>query len=175
MTCLVLLLDPLIRYRAVTNSTAFNGCLSTIRLSAWGFKALIPRHEYINPSPVITKFLPGHDYRLQSTASVGVEIHFSAPMSCGQITQSLTINSTTSNNQTAKLDVGSITCNNVTTPATDSSPLSGSVNTTWVFAANLENVSDGIHQLNIFNATTADGSASTKVGQSDKSAMPRLD
>ena len=144
-----------------------NGCLSSLLLPAWGFKAFVPKAEFKAPSPVITKFLPGHDYRLRSSAgndSVPIELHFSAPMNCDQITNGLRFDSTTANNQTAQLDPKSVQCNETT--YTNSSPFSGGFNTTWTFAANLIHVSDGIHQLTLDNISTADDGSSTNVGPS---------
>ena len=142
-----------------------NGCLSSLLLPAWGFKAFVQKADFKAPSPVITKFLPGHDYRLRSSAgndSVPIELHFSVPMNCDQITNELRFISTTGNNQTAQLDLTSVQCNE--TNNTAPSPFSGGVNTTWTFAANLIHVSDGIHQLTLDNITTADGGSSTNVG-----------
>ena len=142
-----------------------NGCLSSLVLPAWGYKAFVLKDDFIIPSPVITKFLPGHDYRLLSSAvnkSIAIEVHFSTPMDCDQITNGLQINSTVADNQTAQLDKTSVHCRN--TSNSDPSPWSGGVNTTWTFTANLMNVADGMHQLTLDNVSTADGGSSTNVG-----------
>ena len=147
-------------------SDAPNGCLSSLVLPAWGFKAFVPKSEFIAPSPVITKFLPGHDYRLLSTpgnSTVPIELHFSTRMDCDQISNTLQINSTVANNQTAQLDKNSVTCKDVNN--SDTSPWSGGVNTTWTFAANLISVADGIHQLTLDNVSTVNGDSFTNVGQ----------
>ena len=39
------------------NSYEFNGCLSTMNMTAYGFKAFVPVNMYMEPSPAITKFL----------------------------------------------------------------------------------------------------------------------
>lgn len=134
------------------------------------------KKEYLKPSPVITAFLPGHDSRLLSTGLIPIELHFSAPMDCQQITNSLTIFSTTSDSSTPRLDARSVRCNNISNSDSTLSSVSGTTNTTWSFAANLTGVADGIHQISIKNISTAsDGNATTKsydhfllrVGQSD--------
>ncbi len=143
-------------------------------LPAWGFKAFVPKLQFIAPSPVITKFLPGHDYRALSSGnqSIAIAFHFSAPMDCDKITNGLLINSKVTNNQTAQLDKGSVQCKNTTD--SDASPWSGGVNTTWAFTANLINVSDGIHQLTLDNTTTVDGKSFTNVEISTlRSITPR--
>jgi len=82
-------------------------------------------------------------------------------MDCDEITNTLSVISTVTNNQTAQLDKKSVQCKNTTD--TDPSPWSGGVNTTWTFNANLINVSDGIHQLTLYNTSTADGKSHTNV------------
>lgn len=152
------------------------GCLSQIQLPAWGFKAFILKSDYKDPSPVITRFLPGHDTRMLSAPSIPIEFHFSTPMDCQQISNNLQINSTTSNGSTPQLDSTSVRCENVSNLDATMSPQSGTINTTWSFAAMLINVYDGIHQLSINNVSTAaDRDVTTnsydhfllRVGQSD--------
>ncbi len=97
-------------------------------------------------------------------------------MNCGQITNNVQINSTTSDGSTPQLDANSVRCNNISNSDSTLSFLSGTTNTTWSFAATLTGVSDGIHQISINNISTAtDGDATTnshdhfllRVGQSD--------
>ena len=85
-------------------------------------------------------------------------------MDCQQITDTLQINSTTSDNSTPTLDISSIRCNNISNSDIEGlglgigpnpESLSGRVNTTWSFAATLNGVSDGIHQVSVRNISTA--------------------
>ena len=76
-------------------------------------------------------------------------------MDCQQITDTLQINSTTSDNSTPTLDVNSIRCNNISNSDNTFPSLSGTINTTWLFAATLNDVSDGIHQIIVPNISTA--------------------
>ena len=148
--------------RLPSEPTKLNGCLSQLKLPAFGFKVLVPDDEFITPSPVITKFIPGHDFRLASAATVPIEIHFSATMNCDQIKQNIYFNSTTANNQTAKLDSASVQCKNLTDAEVDPNPWSGGVNTSFVFSADMIDVSDGVHQVTVSNISSADGTTSTK-------------
>lgn len=157
------------------NATEKSGCLTELLLPAWGFKAFVPKDQFVTPSPVISKFLPGHDARLLSLDSVPIEIHFSAEMNCDSITKNLTINSVTANNQTAAIDAGSVQCTNLSSAEADPSPWSGGIPTAWIYTAKLVNVTDGIHELIVNNATAADGTTSTnsvdhfllRIGQAD--------
>ena len=154
----------------------FAGCLSNLQLPAWGFKAFVLQEDYITPSPVITAFLPGHDYRMASAPSIPIELHFSAPMDCQQITSTLLIKSTTSDSSTPHLDANSVRCRNISNSDNTLSTFSGTTNTSWSYVATLVNISDGIHQISVKNiSTAADEGVTTnsydhfllRVGQSD--------
>lgn len=68
---------------------------------------------------MITKFLPGHEYRLQSTVAadesedVAIEIHFSAEMDCSSLAAVLTFTSTTESGQIAMLNNSTVSCSTV--------------------------------------------------------------
>lgn len=143
----------------------FAGCLTNITFGAWGYKTFVPKAEYIPPAPVITKFLPGHDYRMTSNETIQFEMHFSQPMDCDQISNTIQINSTTANGDAPQIDMSSVQCTNVS--AVEPSEWSGGVDTAFTFAANLVNVLDGIHLISINNISTANGTASTGVSRSD--------
>ncbi|KAL6721871.1 Cell wall alpha-1,3-glucan synthase ags1 [Lecanora helva] len=158
------------------NSDITRGCLSALQLPAWGFKAFVLKDQYVRPSPVITKFLPGHDSRLLSTPSVPIELRFSHPMNCGQIANVLRITSTTWDNRTARMDNSSVRCSETTSSDGTISSFAGMVQTIWSFSATLLDVSDGIHRISIDNVSTlANASLATnshdhfllRVGQSD--------
>lgn len=84
-------------------------------------------------------------------------------MNCDQITNTIQINSTTANGDVPQVDTSSVQCNTTDALWADHSPWSGAVDTTFIYAANLVNVSDGIHQISVNNITTANGTASTGV------------
>lgn len=129
----------------------------------WGFKTLLPKDEFIPPTPVITKFLPGHDYRLSSAETVPFEIHFSQSMDCDQITNTIQFNSTTANGDAPQVDTSSVVCTNVSALMADHTKWCGAVDTFFTYTANLVNVSDGIHQISVNNVTTANGTSTTGV------------
>src|SRR5438034_8388126 len=101
-------LRPRLTDDSIDASQEFNGCLSELFMPAWGYKVLIPKENFVSPRPVITKFLPGHDYRLfsrqKSGGQVSIQVYFSKEMDCDGITRSLRINSTTEDGLTARLD-----------------------------------------------------------------------
>ena len=92
-----------------------------------------------------------------------IEFHFSVPMDCKDLQDSLRINSTTADSQVARLDADSVNCTKITDGRAPSSLYSGGVNTTWIFAAKLVDVSSGVHTVTISNVSTEDGTSFTKV------------
>ncbi|KAK5183890.1 hypothetical protein LTR16_010040, partial [Cryomyces antarcticus] len=99
--------------RGFEGSIEYNGCLPAMNMTKYGFKAFVPVSKWHAPSPLITKFLPGHDQRILSTVSrteqesVDIEFRFSDLMDCDSVTSSLSINSTTADGSTARLDLKS--------------------------------------------------------------------
>lgn len=98
-----------------------------------------------------------------SAESVPFEIHFSQPMDCDQISSTLQFNSTTENGDVPQLDTSSVQCTNVSALWADHAPWCGAVDTTFIYAAKMVNVSDGIHQISVNNISIANGTASTGV------------
>lgn len=142
-------------------------------MSPWGYKAYVPIGKWLEPSPVITKFSPGHDYRILSDSSdngqvtVPIELHFSQEMNCENVQNLITINSTTANSSKPSLDNASVKCELTFDPEAIVSqytgPITGQIPSTWVLKANLVNVSDGVHSITVTNVTNQAGNASTNV------------
>jgi alpha-1,3-glucan synthase len=134
-------------------------------LSAWGFKAFVPREKYVAPSPFITRFLPGHDWRIPSTVTTGekirIEFHFSEEMNCSSISNSLTVNSRALENRTARFDMDSISCQKVVAPDTVTWP--GALPEVFNYSIDLTNVFHGIHELTVNNASNRKGKRRTNV------------
>jgi alpha-1,3-glucan synthase len=135
------------------NSGNLNGCINNITLAPWEYRAYVQLENFVAPTPMITKFLPGHDARLQSSNSIPIELHFSDLMDCPSVTSSITVESTTEGSSVATVDPTSIVCAKVATE--DVSPWFGSLPTVWTFTANLIGVSDGVHMVTVKNASSA--------------------
>lgn len=103
---------------------------------------------------------------MTSNETVPFEIHFSQPMDCDQITNTIQFNSTTANGDVPQVDTSSVQCSNISALLADHTKWCGAVDTTFIYAANLVNVSDGIHQISVNNITTANGTSSTGVSHS---------
>jgi alpha-1,3-glucan synthase len=156
-----------------------NGCLDNMTLKGWEFRAYVPIDAFVAPKPMITKFLPGHDTRLNSTVSFGgtetvhIEFHFSAEMDCDAITNGLTFNSSSVGSKVPIVNKASVKCGNATNP--EPLPWIGSILTAWTWAGDIDNVANGIHMITVDNATTADHGSFTgatdrflfRIGQPD--------
>lgn len=142
-------------------------------MSPWGYKAYVPIGKWLEPSPVITKFSPGHDYRILSNSSsneqdtIPIELHFSQEMNCDNIRNSITVESTTSDGSTASLDNSSVDCSSTfdmeAIVSRYTGPVTGQIPSVWVVKAKLVNVSDGVHSITVSNGTNQAGNAFTNV------------
>ena len=160
-------------------STKPNGCLKSLDMVAYDFRAYVPSDLWVGPRPMITKFSPGHDARILSkvgptdTENIDVELHFSTHMDCGSVTNSIKFNSTSHGGIIPGIDQNSIKCG--TLEGVTNSSFVGAVQSSWSWSATLTGVANGVHGLTVRNASTADGQRTTnsvdrflfRVGQSN--------
>lgn len=141
-----------------SDTVEYNGCLPWMNFTYWGYKAFVPKDQFVQPRPVVTKITPSHDQRILSNVSsseaqsLDFELRFSAEMDCDSVTNSLILNSTTESGVTATLNTTSRTCQTV--DPTDIPDFSGGIPTVWIYKATLSNVYHGIHQITVANATS---------------------
>jgi alpha-1,3-glucan synthase len=161
----------------IEGSSELNGCLSNFTLPPWGYKAFVPKANWTTPAPTITRVIPRHDARIQSSvtegepSTVAIEIRFSSPMDCDSVKNNFSITSTTHGGQVAQLNNASINC---LTADLDPPTLEGATASGWRFVANLTNVYDGVHTFTVNNASAQDGSYTNavdhfmfRIGQTD--------
>ena len=166
----------IMRDLGLENSTEYNGCLPSLPMSPWGYKAFVPIDKWMQPSPAITRFVPGHDYRIKSNPNseqqntVPIEFHFSQEMNCENVLDAISISSSTEDGSLPLLNRSSVVCReSIDTEAFVSrytGSITGQIPSAWFLAAKLENVSDGVHRITLSNVTTKEGNASTNVGLS---------
>ena len=144
----------------IDGSEKFNGCLDNLTMTRYEFKAFVPIDSWQGPGPMVTKFVPGHDARLNSTVQLGqqetvpIELHFSEPMDCDSITNNMSFNSTTEDGKLPSIEEGSVQCLSVNDM--DISGLVGGIPTRWTWKGKLINVSNGVHQIIIRNIPAQD-------------------
>ena len=143
-----------------------SGCVSNIEMKPLEFKAFVPAAAWKRPSPIITGFSPGHDARILSNSTNGekeditITISYSDEMKCDDLVDGFSMNSTTEDGSTASLDESSVKCS-VVPAMTSELKYIGQRPTTWTFTAKLTGLSNGVHQINLKNASAQSGDAFT--------------
>ncbi|MCJ1312940.1 Cell wall alpha-1,3-glucan synthase ags1 [Agyrium rufum] len=143
-------------------SSDINGCLPNLTLTAYEFRAYVPAEQWVGPQPMLTRFVPGHDARIASTVPSGqqetipIELHYSQALDCDSLKNSISFNSTTEDNSSPS--IGTYSCGGSNDP-----PLSwiGAISSTFVFTAEVINVSNGIHEMIITRPSTSGGTNGT--------------
>lgn len=134
-------------------------------MPAWSFKAFVPKDKFMQPSPYITRFIPGHDARLEPQGTNGdtlrIGFEFSQEMDCEDITNSLTITSKALHNESPQLDKTSVSCRSIEETNVVTWP--GALTSVFSYEVDLGNVFPGVHRATLSNVTTADGNQSTGV------------
>lgn len=144
----------------IEGSTELNGCLSSLTMAPWEYKAFVPLDKWLPPAPTITRVIPGHDARLESSVeyysqeTVPIQIRFSSEMDCDSIADSLVVDSSTATHQLAQLNRSSVSC---MLADADAPKHIGEIPTAFIFNADLINVANGVHTYTVNNATTKDG------------------
>ncbi|THH17817.1 hypothetical protein EW146_g3074 [Bondarzewia mesenterica] len=143
----------------------YYGCLDSVTMDPYGFKVLVPADEWVGPRPALTTFLPGHDARIDSSANsstVTVRFEFNMAMDCNSVTNSLSLNmSSSGKGSTPTFSQSAVTCGNVTNPA--STVLPGDMTSAWYWSVELQNIPDGILALTLSNAKSSDGTSTQAV------------
>lgn len=141
----------------INGSTEYNGCYDSITLDMFEFRAYVPIDDWVPPPAMVTKFVPGHDYRYLTTETsneVQIEIHTNTVMDCDAFTDAISFVSITESNITPTIVTSTINCTNITTP--EQPDYVGVMASAWSWSANVSNLAQGIHQIVLKNATTAD-------------------
>ncbi|KAJ6045859.1 hypothetical protein N7499_001403 [Penicillium canescens] len=134
------------------------GCVPRMKLLPWEYRAYVEADSFVEPSPTVTEFLPGHDARFISPQDVGetipIQLGYSKEMNCDRITNAIVLNSTTEKGIVASLDTSSVKCTNVSARMSRDSFV-GEVPTVWTWSAKLSNAHHGIHQLTVNNVSAS--------------------
>ncbi|TFK55043.1 glycoside hydrolase family 13 and glycosyltransferase family 5 domain-containing protein [Heliocybe sulcata] len=144
----------------------YYGCLNSVTMDPFGFKALVPTDEWVAPPPALTKFTPGHDARIQAEAgdanatSIDIRLEFNVAMSCDSVSSAISFNMSSSGTGNAPtFDKNAANCGSVTNAAPSGIP--GGDSSQWYWEVTLTNVPDGVLTLTLNNPSTNDGTAST--------------
>ncbi|KAF8163338.1 modular protein with glycoside hydrolase family 13 and glycosyltransferase family 5 domains [Crassisporium funariophilum] len=139
----------------------FYGCLPSVTMDPYGFKALVPVAQWTSPRPFVTKFTPGHDQRLlanpgdANATTVDIAFEFNVPMNCEGVTAAISLNMSSSGKG------GTPTINNVQCAAVQNADMSRISGSAWSWSATLRNFPDGVLTITINNAPAGTGNATT--------------
>ncbi|THH19634.1 hypothetical protein EUX98_g8731 [Antrodiella citrinella] len=133
----------------------FFGRLPAVTLDLFDFKALVPETK-LAPLPTITKFLHGHNARIQAESgdanatSLDITLEFNVPMDCASVTAAISFNMSSSGHGGSP-SIGTPKCGNVTNPGPASVTNADISQFSW--STTLTNVSDGILTITVTNPT----------------------
>ncbi|KAG9697868.1 putative alpha 1,3 glucan synthase, partial [Aureobasidium melanogenum] len=145
----------------IDGSKTFNGCLDKLTMYPWDFRVYVRKADWIEPTPMLTRFSPGHDARILSRVNTGekesvdVELQFSQEMDCDSITKNIVVTSTTADKISPGIDTKSVVCSKI--QDSNPPPYIGAITSAWSWKATLVDVSNGVHSLTIQNASTTNG------------------
>ena len=144
----------------------YQGCLPSVTFEPLSFKALVPVDIWTGPSPMMTKFTPGHDARLlaedgmANATTVDIAFQFNMEMNCDAITNGLALNvSSPDVGLIPRVQQGSVQCGPVDGAGT--TYLVGDVSSVWQWSGKLENVPDGVLELTLDHVPNANNSDTT--------------
>lgn len=144
----------------LNGSKKFNGCLDSITLNPYEFRAYVPKEKFVPPHPMITKFTPGHDAPVLSKSAPGesenleVGLYFNTDMNCTLLAEAISLESTTESGEVPSIDLDTVDCGFID----PEDPLwTGNIPSIWGWSATLNNVYNGVHRVTVNNATSSDG------------------
>lgn len=173
-----LTLEESARSLGINGSTSPNGCVAELEMPPYGFKAYVPKDNFVGLKPMMTKFSPGYDARINSAVGasgledVDIEFQFSAEMDCDSVTNSITLNSTTESGNSPSVKSGSASCSTIT--ANDTAAYVGYIPSVWSWKGTLTSVENGVHAITVYSPLSSDGTSTNaterlifRIGQTD--------
>jgi alpha-1,3-glucan synthase len=140
------------------------GCIESITMQPYGFKALVPTTNWVAPVPALTEFIPGHDARIEvddnstNPNSTAIRIEFSDLMDCNSVTQSMNFTLASSGKgSTPSVNVDSIQCQTIPDDEVTPTDVLGAALSRWFWSGTIENVADGILTITIDNPQNQNG------------------
>ncbi|KIL69786.1 glycosyltransferase family 5 protein [Amanita muscaria Koide BX008] len=138
------------------------GCLPNVTFAPYDFKALVPVEIWVPPLPALTKFIPGHDYRILATpnaTTVDITLEFNEHMDCTSVTNSIRL-SMSSSGRGVTPKITNVECSIVEN--SDATLMTGASRSAWAWSATLTELSDGVLTITVNQPSSASGSQTTK-------------
>ncbi|TFK29967.1 alpha-1,3-glucan synthase [Coprinopsis marcescibilis] len=137
----------------------FLGCIPSMEMDPFGFKALVPVNQWTPPTPALTKFFPGHDARIPSenTTSIPIRLEFNTIMECDSVSNSISIEVQSSKGRTVRHSTPECT----PLDSHDPNPLPGGDVSAWSWSTTLTEIPDGVIVITVNRPTAAASNVST--------------
>lgn len=142
------------------------GCLPSVVMEPFSFKAFVPVSQWTAPPPYITRFVPGHDARLMANpgdvnaTTIDISLEFNTAMDCQGVTKSISFNMSSSAKGNAPT-IQNAHCS--AAQSQNTSTLAGVSVSTFAWFGTLTNVPDGVLTITVNNPVSSDGTNSTNV------------
>lgn len=141
------------------------GCIESITMQPFDYKALVPSDSWVTPIPAFTKFTPGNDARIEvnanssNTNSIDVQIEFLDLMDCDSITQSMnfTIASSRKASSSPLVNLGLVQCQMISDGNLQPIRVIGATISRWYWNGTIDKVADGILMITINNPQSQGG------------------
>ncbi|ODN77465.1 hypothetical protein L202_04642 [Cryptococcus amylolentus CBS 6039] len=139
----------------------YTGCLESVTMDPFMYKALVPQDQWVPQPPTMTKFTPGHDYRYTTTGGtndIPITIEYDMDMDCDSVTNAMTLNYT--------VDSGSPSLENTNCVSIDQAdweaPSIPSVAPgRWRWEGTLKDATDGVYEIIIASVDSQTSGVST--------------
>lgn len=134
------------------NAAPYRGCLGSITLLPFEYKALVPQAQWIQQPAMMSGFTPGHDARIASTGTIDITIEYDTAMDCDSLRAAMSLSySIGSSGNKPTLSTGTcIPLNGVATPNIVSVAPSQ-----WQWSGQIQNAADGIYDITISSVNSA--------------------
>ncbi|KAK4231915.1 hypothetical protein QBC38DRAFT_525729 [Podospora fimiseda] len=143
------------------------GCISSITLKPFEFRAYVPELQWLQPAPMITKFSPGHDAPVDSTTANGnieVSIEYNMPMDCDSLVKALSAVVTVDGFSPKKVQIDQKPKYCGVYNPDNKIEYTGAIQSGFKLTTFLRNVPDGIIKLTVgSDVTSSDGKWKTQV------------
>ncbi|KIK71072.1 glycosyltransferase family 5 protein [Collybiopsis luxurians FD-317 M1] len=139
------------------------GCLGSITMDGYGFKALVEQENWIAPPPALTGFTPGHDYRINSETSgtsIDISLEFNTEMNCTGVTNSITLSMSGVNSGSIPT-ISNVNCGSLN--GSQNVVVQGVSRTQWSWNATLTNFADGILNITLNKPSATSGNTTGSV------------
>ncbi|WVQ83663.1 hypothetical protein IAT38_005806 [Cryptococcus sp. DSM 104549] len=155
----------------------WRGCLATLEMEAFMYKALVPTDQWVQQRPTMTKFTPGHDYRVTTTGGtndIPIVIEYDTEMDCASLRTAVSINYTMSVSGTAP-SFAEGTCETIAAADRETPSIPSIAPGMWRWTTTLQNAVDGVYEIIVSSVDSQTSGVSTdavdhlllRVGQVD--------